>query len=666
MRSSAEKETATSPVIGYRAKNAATATKTDTPLAETPQSITVVTRDQLVDQGATGLQEALNYAAGVRSDAYGLDTRADGVRIRGSFPDEYQDGLRKMADWYTSNTRTDPYQLERIEVLRGPSSMLFGQGVTGGLINMITKRPQAEAQREIGIQLGSYGRKQLQADLTGPLTEDGQLLYRLVALGRVSDTQVDYVPDDRALLAPSLTWRPSAATSLTLQGTWQKDKTGSSSQFFPWSGVRTDNPNGRLPTSRFIGDPNDHYDSERSALGWMLDHRFNDRWSVHQNVRFSRNDVDYATLYGDSFTVAGGWAADPIGQRLIGRYGTFEKTDARLGAADQNIRGEFQTGSVRHKMVAGVDLLRYRKQVHGFYDSPASGGGGVPPIDAYDPVYVPYTPGPLVRQPRSTLRQQGAYLQDQLYWGNWILVAGLRHDRATNTLERQPDEDSKATTRRLGVMYTLGNGWVPYLSYAESFTPVAGISPGTNARFKPLRGEQIEAGVKYEPEGRNLSFSAAAYELREKNQRVPGPPPVILQAGTTKVTGLELEFKGRFNASTDFVSHYNYTDVDTQIEAVPTHQGAAWVKHRFSIAGVRGFSFGAGVRYMGPQRDGSAPTMHSVALLDTLLAYENDTWRYALNVSNLTDKVYASTCLNRGDCWYGARRTVVASATYRF
>ena len=208
----------------------------------------MITRDQIVDQGATNLQDALNYAAGVRSDAYGLDSRTDSVRIRGGYPDEYLDGLRKLFNYYTSNGRTEPYTLERIDVLRGPSAMLYGQGSTGGVVNMVSKRPLPERQGEVGLQIGSWNRRQLQADLTGPLTEDGQWLYRLVAVARKADTQVDYVPDDRSLLAPSLTWRPSPMTSLTLQALWQRDRTGSTSQFFPWEGVILPNPNGPLPT----------------------------------------------------------------------------------------------------------------------------------------------------------------------------------------------------------------------------------------------------------------------------------------------------------------------------------------------------------------------------------------------------------------------------------
>lgn len=258
------------PDEGYQAARSTTATKTDTPLLETPQAVTIVTRERIEDQGAQNLQDALNYAAGVRSDAYGLDSRSDNVRVRGAYPDEYRDGLRRMVGYYTSNTRTEPYTLERIEVLRGPSAMLYGQGSTAGIINMVSKRPLVEPLREIGVQLGNYNRKQIQADLSGPLDAEGQWLYRLVALGRDSDTQVDYVDDDRKVVAPSLTWRPSAATSLTLQALWQDDHSGSTSQFFPFKGVVLPNPNGRIPTRRFVGDPDkDRYDSERKELGWL-------------------------------------------------------------------------------------------------------------------------------------------------------------------------------------------------------------------------------------------------------------------------------------------------------------------------------------------------------------------------------------------------------------
>jgi iron complex outermembrane receptor protein len=655
----AEKETATTPVIGYRAKNAATATKTDTPLAETPQAVTVVTRDQIVDQGATNLQDALTYAAGVRSDAYGLDARTDSFRVRGAYPDVYLDGLRQAYGYYTSTTRTEPYMLERLEVLRGPSGMLFGSGTAAGIVNMVSKRPLQETQREVGVQLGSWNRRQLQADLTGPLTADGQWSYRLIAVAREADTQVDFVPDDRRLIAPSLTWRPNAATSLTLQGLYQKDKSGTTSQFLPWEGTLLPNPNGRLPTSRFIGEPGDYYDSERKSLGWLFEHKFNENFTFRQNFRHAQNENDNSYHWADAFTIPGGWGADPVGKRRLARFIDSSLTRNRIDTLDNHLESHFDTGALKHTLLVGADYQRHRENVWA--------GISMSEIDAYAPIYGNRLEPERTARPRTTQRATGVYLQDQIKLGNWNFIAGLRHDRVVAGSEGSEDARDSATSKRFGVLYAFPSGWSPYVSYAESFTPQ---SPRDGRVFSPLRGEQWEAGVKYEPAGRGLAFNAAVYDLREKNQIAQPIPNVYTQLGETKTRGVELEAKGSIAPNLDITAHYNYTDLDPQLEGLPRHQAAVWAKYRFAIAGVPGFSVGAGVRHMGSFRDvsfgGSGPRIPSATLLDLVLAYETAKWRYALNINNATDKAYFSTCLARGDCWWGARRNVVASATYRF
>lgn len=662
-----ERETATSPVPGYTPRRAVSATKTDAALSETPQSITIVTRDLITDTGATGLQDALNYAAGVRSDAYGLDSRTDSARIRGTDAAEYLDGLRKhLSGYYTSNTRTDPYTLERIEVLRGPSAMLFGQGSVGGLVNMVSKRPLDEVQREVGVQFGSFNRKQLQADLTGPLTEDGQWLYRLVAVGRDSDTQVDYVRDDRKLVAPSLTWRPNASTSLTLQALWQEDKTGSTAQFFPWAGMVSDNPNGRIPTDTFIGEPGvDRYDSERRSFGWQFEHRFSDDWAVRQNLRYSENKVVYYSIYGDAFSSPGGWPADPVNQRVLGRIGWFQHNKLNQIAADQHVEGQFNTGAVRHRLLAGVDVSRATARMSSLY---VPAGTAIPNIDVYDPVYTGFTIPDLVDAAKNTLTQTGVYVQDQLRFANhWVVVAGLRHDRVNNEVVGAADEKSSATTKRLGLLYEAANGVSPYLSYSEAFTPVGGFDCSNN-RFVPQRGKQWEAGVKYLPPERQLALGAAVYDLRETRSPVPsaGNPNCSNQTGEVKTRGVELEAKTTVARVVDVVASYTYTDIDEILEAVPENQASVWTKYRFALGGTSGFSAGLGLRWLESFRNAPAPTTPSVTLLDALLAWENPTWRAALNVTNLADKTYVATCLGRGDCWYGARRTVNATVTYRF
>ncbi len=655
-------ETATGPVIGYRATRSSTATKTDTSLAETPQAVTVVTRDQITDQGATTLQDALTYAAGVRSDAYGLDSRTDSALVRGTEATVYIDGLRQTNDWYTSGARPDPFTLERIEVLRGPAAMLYGQGSTGGVVNLVSKRPQEQFQGEVGVQYGSHNRKQIQADITGPLTEDGQWLYRLIAIGRNADTQVNYVEDDRTLLAPTLTWKPNGATSLTLQALYQKDKSGSTAQFLPWQGMQTYNPNGRIPTDTFIGEPGDRYDTERQSLGYLFEHQFNDTWTVRQNFRYAINKVDYFSHYADSFRPGNDpWYSDPVNQRVIGRYADNSVTDVRIATLDQHLEGKLATGAVKHDLLMGVDLTHYQR------DKKSSSGYDF--IDVYAPVYGTAPDIPLSDDPRSVQRQAGLYLQDQMKIGQWIVAAGVRHDRVNNALEGDDDEKSHATTKRLGVMYLLENGWSPYVNYSESFTPVAGTND-YDERFKPLRGEQIEGGVKYMPANGNSQFTAAVWRIKEKNQLTNDPANGNnqIQVGETANRGIELEWNGKLTRNFDVLAHYNYLELDDQLTAAPKNQAAVWGKWSFAMGEVKGLSLGTGVRYMSSFKDGVAPTTPSVTLLDAMLAWDTPHWRYALNVNNLTDKTYNSICLGvgRGDCWYGARRSVLATATYKF
>lgn len=603
------------------------------------------------------MQDALNYAAGVRPDAYGLDGRNDGVRIRGGTPDVYLDGLRQAYGYYTSTARTDPYTLERAEVLRGPSGMLFGAGTVAGVVNMVSKRPQVETQREVGVQVGSWNRKQIQTDLTGPLNEEGTLSYRLIALKRDADTQVDHVPDNRSLIAPSLSWRPSGATTLTLQALWQKDESGSTSQFFPWAGTIEPTSQGRLPSNRFIGEPSDGYDTERKTFGWLFEHQINDAFAVRQNFRYADNESDSHYHYANFWTT---WTPPTIGR-------TYYKaiTETRITTLDNHAELKISTGDVRHIILAGADYSRQIEDV-------LSGSDSSTTIDAYNPVYGVDVANPtLTASPTTDQRQFGVYVQDQLKYGSWIVLAGLRHDRAISGKEGSDDEKTNATTHRLGAMYQVGNGWAPYVSYSESFTPVAGVDANGN-RYKPLRGEQIEVGVKFQPERGATNFTLSAYDLKERNQSITDPanPNFQIQVGETNTRGVELETKTTLNRVLDLIASYNYTDADKQIEGLPQHMASTWMLYRYAIGEIAGFSTGAGVRYLSSFRDrsggGRGPEIPAVTLLDLMFAYDQKNWRYALNINNATDKEYFSTCLARGDCWWGARRNIVASATYRF
>lgn len=661
VQAGATRETATNAVRGYLPRRSVTATKTDVPLAETPQAVSVVTREQMEDQGSVSLNDALNYASGVRANAYGVDSRGDWVRVRGSEPSQFLDGLLQIFG-YNNNTRPDPYSLERVDVLRGPSSMLYGQGSTGGVVNLQSKRPLAERQAEVGLQLGSFNRRQIQGDATGPLTEDGTWSYRVVGLARKSDTQVDFVPDDRLMLAPSLAWRPDADTSLVVQAHVQKDTTGSSATFLPWSGTVLPNPNGQIPTNRFVSEPGfDEYVMRRATLGYLFEHRFANGWTVRQNLRYSASKGSYQSLYpASNFLDPENPYLDPD-QRLISRYIWVNKRDGRGLVADQSLEGIVRTAAVEHRILFGLDHARYSEEAQ-------SGFGFSPTFDLYAPDYGHFTPPELSRNPDALQRQTGVYLQDHMKLGaRWSLLLGLRHDRLSNELEGSATEHDRATTRRIALMHHFEQGLSPYVSYSESFQPVAGTN-FYGQRYKPLRGEQVEAGLKFQsPSGATL-VNVAYYGLREKNRQVNDPvqPLNTLQAGETRNRGFEVEAKTRIGKAFELVANFDHTDLDSELEAVPENQGSLWGRWRFTLAGVPGWNLGAGLRHTSSFRNPGAPTVAATTLVDLMLGLDTGGWRYALNVTNLTDKIHASTILGRGDTWYGPRRNVQASVTFRF
>lgn len=674
----AEKESPAGPVRGFVAQRALSAAKTDTPLIETPQAISVITRDQFEAQGVQTLRQATAYTAGAVSNYF--DSRVDSFAARGGTVTQYQDGLLRTYGTYNSS-RPDPYTLERVEFLRGPSSVLYGQGSVGGVLNLTSKRPQAEPLREVQVQMGSFGRKQVATDLTGPLTQDGQWLYRLVAVGRDSGTQLDHVDDNRLVLAPSLTWRPSADTSLTLQALYQKDESGSLIGFFPWQGTRLPSPYGQIPTSTFISEPGwDAYDSENKSWGYLLSHRLNADWTVRQNLRRTISSVDYRTIY-TSFTANAGLRrpARPVFNadgRTVFRDAVWQLNGGRMLLVDTQLEGRLQAGGAEHTVLAGLDVQRNQT-------SQSSWRAVTAAFDVYNPVYGNFTPpaaSQLVRQPNVEQKQLGFYAQDQIQWGRFTATLGLRHDNARTDTEGRPAAavDDKAWTKRAGVTYQMDGGWAPYAGYSESFQPLGGVN-AHGVPFKPQRGEQWEAGVKWQPPGQGISAFAALYTLREKNRKTSDPanPLNSLQIGEVKVNGFEAELTASLARHWDATLAYAYTDAviarsnagdqGQRVASVPRHTASAWITHRFASEGRGGWSMGTGLRYTGSQWSGTTAVSTPAALIaDAMLAYDAGHWRLAFNVANLADKVQITQCLARGDCFYGQRRTYALTGTYRF
>lgn len=677
VRAAPDREEQEEVVRGFSARRSTTATKTSTPLIETPQAASVVTRDQIEAQGLRNVTNTVAYSAGAQSTSF--DNRRDTISLRGSRITQYQDGLLRLTG-YDNTVRPDPYMLERVELLRGPSSVLYGQGTIGGILNLSSKKPQAQTQREIQAQFGSHGRLQLATDLSGRLDNDGQWLYRLVALGRKSGTQVDHVSDDRLLLAPSLTWRRSPDTSLTLQALHQKDNSGSLIGFFPWQGTYLPNRYGQIPTRTFISEPDwDKFEAKQDSFAYQFRHRLKPGWSVRQNLRYANSEVDYRTLY-TSFTRdrATGRPARPVfnsDDRSIKRDYYWSIKHLQMFQIDTMLEAMIQTGPVQHTLLAGIDAQRSRST-----DNSTRGVGS--DIDVYAPVYGSFTPpttlkaGPAVRQ-----RQLGLYLQDQIRWQDWLLTLGARHDRARSSTDGKSSNNlnDQVWTKRIALGYHAAADWSPYLSYAESFLPLGG-KDANDRPYQPQRGKQLEAGIKWQPASLNLNGYAAIFQQRDTNIKTPDPanPLNSIQAGETRSTGLELELTGTVGrwqwtaayALTRARMHRNPGEPDSEgkpMPGVPRHSASGWLDYAWSGRDSNGWQTGLGARFANSSWSGTELVRNPRWLLfDARIGWRHNNWQLALNAINLADKVQIYQCLKRGDCFYGPRRTLTLTATYRF
>lgn len=684
--SSGGEATAFSPVNGYVASRSASGTKTDTPLIEIPQGITVVGREQMEDQGVQSLQEALRYAPSTIADLYGEDTRNDGFAIRGQEATVvFLDGMRRFYGNYLNAPRIEPYGLERIEILRGPSAVLYGQSGVGGTVNMVSKLPQDEFGGEIGAFYGSHDSKEVRFDVTGPATSDHRWTYRLVGLGRDADTQVDYVADDRLFLAPSLTFRPSADTSLTLLGHVGRDRSGSTAQFLPHEGTLFRGPNGRIPINRNVGEPDtDHYDADTWSVTFLGDHKFDETWSVHQGLRYSYSDISYRQMllyYPDPVDPFTDWDSD---RRNMARDLTLSMTDTKTFTSDTNALAKFDLGGSRHKLLFGVDYSR--AEVSRIRDTGVTDCNAF--FDLYDPVYGQFTPCdfdlnpldgiPLETLPDRTQWQTGLYVQDQIYLGPWIAVVGLRKDWTATETVGAPDEEADALSKRAGLMYELPFGLTPYVSYAESFVPVTG-SDCQDRPFKPLEGKSTEAGFKYETPDKGFVINSAVYDATEENRLAQDPDPLCfeysVQTAEVSLRGFEIEARGDLTENIRIIAGYSYLEAEHvagdqkgfRVESLPENVASLWAVYTFHEGALRGFSFGGGVRYNGSSWDGyDEIKTPSFTLFDAMLAYETEGWRWSLNATNLEDEYHATTCLNRGDCFLGAGRKIITGLTYKF
>ncbi|BAL96393.1 ferrichrome-iron receptor FhuA [Rubrivivax gelatinosus IL144] len=668
-------ESATGPLAGYAARRSATATKTDTPMLETPQTLTVVGAEEIEVRKSDSLAEAVGYTASVlRSE--GVDRTGDGFVMRGfqataSQGNLYRDGSKYSVNLYDG--RQEPYGLERIEILKGAASVLYGNSAPGGIINTVSKRPTNEALHELNLELGSFDRRQLSGDFGGALDDAGVWSYRLTALVRDSGSFVEHVDDDRRYFAPSLRWQPDAATSLTLQADLQDDHTAYV-YGLPAEGTVLANPNGRLPRDTFVGEPGyDRYDLDRRSLGYLFEHRFDEHFTLRHSLRSYRADVDMPSVWISGLEADG---------RTTAYRGAQDREDrSRALMSDTSLQSTWRSGSVEHTALVGLDFVRERLRTVR-YDRSAE------PLDLYDPVYGGGfgAPEPASFSSRSELRRVGLYAQERAKIdGRWVAVAGLRHDRVRYDESAVFSDDvaadgekSSATTGRAGLVYLGPDGLAPFVSFSQSFEPQTGTDR-QRQRFDPTRGTQWELGLRWQPEGGQTLLSAALYQLTQRKVLVTDPVDTnySVQLGEVRSRGLELEARTRVGAA-NLVAAYAYTDARTlksspltpeaegrRTGAVPYHQASVWADYGFGAFGLPALKAGAGLRYVG-----SAPgvwldvDVPGYTVVDAMLSWSEGPWRLALNVANLGDKTYVASCTYL--CFYGEPRRVTGSVSYRW
>ncbi|MFJ4344554.1 TonB-dependent siderophore receptor [Pseudomonas sp. NPDC089401] len=681
-------ESAWGPVDGYLAKRTAAGTKTDTALVEVPRSISVATRQQMSDRGVHSLDDAVKYMPGIVSASFGSDTRYDWMRVRGFEPTQYLDGLPLPRGVY-ANPKAETWNLDRLALLRGPASSLYGQTPPGGLLDMVSRRPQAESAHEIEVQYGSDNHRQINFASTGKIDDQGQFLYSVSGVIRDGGTQIDHIDDKRYNIAPSLTWNIDEDTSLTLLTQFTRDDTGVTSQFRPIQGTKIDMPFGKISHHKNLGDPDyEFYDRTYYALGYAFEHRFNDVWQFRQNLRYTKSDLSFQTITVNSYMPQYGMVVDNDGN--VGRGTTNVDEDISQFAVDNNFQGDFKTGDISHTLLIGLDHQRTNNNFLTIY-------GSAPSINVNNPSYGL----PITRPDRSTAyydydqktRQTGVYVQDQMALGNWRLTLGGREDWVHTSTKFFNKGDATNTQRdsnfsgNAAISYVFDSGFVPYLSYAESFQPSSKAEVDPTSAFKPTEGKQWELGIKYQPPGSNTLLSAAVYDLTQKNVLVTsnsGNVTVTSQTGEVKVRGLELEAVSDVTENLKLTAAYTLAKSEVQdgqykgnrLQLMPNQQASLWADYTWHSGVLDGFGIGGGARYTGNTYGDQGNTYlgkaNAYTVFDASVHYDlgrlSNSLKgasLAVNATNLFNKDYISTC-DSYYCYYGDERSVVASASYKW
>ncbi|MEM1293146.1 MAG: TonB-dependent receptor [Cyanobacteria bacterium P01_H01_bin.162] len=645
----------------YRAPTAATATRTESPIEDIPQSIQVIPRQLIEDEQATGIEDVLDNVAGVNyfgnDDGRGTRFTIRGFGAGGS--PVLRDGFRVFN---SGNNAAAPEiaNLERIEVLKGPASVLYGEADPGGVINLVTKQPLSEPFYSAQIQVGNRGLMSPSLDLTGPLTADGSVRYRLNALVRREESFRDLDNSfNRSFIAPTLAWDISDRTDLTVSLEYIEDNDPADFGLLAVGDGVAD-----IPLDRVLNNPDDTVEKEYLSVGYTLEHRFNDNWQLRNEFRYVADNFNFGTLAVPAFF------NEPSG--LLTRAISTQNNERDNYSLYTNVQGRFNTGAIEHNLLFGVDLSREEDRL--------GGRGGLSPqfnpeffstIDIFDPDYSLTAPdvddAPVTFIRDTNADRLGIYLQDQIYLlDNLIVLAGLRYDTVDqettgwtltpfgdNVTETSQNDD--AVTPRIGIVYQPTETIALYANYAQSFTPntetdVDGLP------LEPETGDGFEVGIKADLIPNRLSATLAYFDITRQNVATADPNDPLAAAsiatGEQRSRGVDLDISGEILPGWNIIASYAYIDaeitedntleVGNRLASVPEHSASLWTTYEIQSGDLEGLSFGLGFNFVG-ERQGDLDNSFAVDsyfLTAAAASYRRDNWRVQLNIDNLFDVDY--------------------------
>ncbi|TNC12844.1 TonB-dependent siderophore receptor [Methylobacterium terricola] len=670
-----------SGITGYTARVATTATKTNTPLVEVPQAVSVVTREQLNDRNVQSFADSVAYVPGAISARSGFDPRFDQVFIRGfdvlTNQGIYRDGLRVIGSGF-AYPKTEPYGLEAVTILRGPASGLYGLGSPGGILDATSKRPVFVPFGEVQFQAGSFDRFQGAFDVGGPVAgSDGTMAYRLTGIRREAGTFIGLgTNDDQFNIAPAFTWKPSADTTFTFLSEYQVSSTPATTFFYNDPGFRA--------TRYYMGDPRfAGLDQTQYRVGYAFEHKFTPDLIFRQNFRH------YGLFLSGKYVDINGINPE---RTIATRDNGYQRNGLVQQTLDNQLEAHFATGPIAHTAVAGIDYARYSLTTR----FGALGPEAVPDLNLVTRNYgAQFIPTPVLGSTsRQTQDQIGIYLQDQAKFGDFILTVNGRHDWVFQDNAASPDsavsrQDNTAFTGRVGLGYVLAPGLVPYASYATTFTPQVGQDRNGQA-FKPTTGDQIEAGVKYLIPGTSVQVAFAGFDIRQSSILRPDPAALSFQSATGAVrsTGFEAEATATIAPGTNLTIAYTHTDIrfvdstaatgesinGNRVSGIPADTYASFLTYAFPPSSpLRGLQIGGGIRYIGTSYADDLNTVRNptVTLYDALVAYDFAAidpkykgLRAQVNGYNIFDRTY-QTC-SFGFCNRNQPATVIGSLIYRW